>query len=266
MNWRLVNGSVIGTSHVESGALCQDVSLAGIIPSGSGESVLVAVASDGAGSAPLSHVGAAIACSVVYEKLKYFVSTSTEAVDFAAFEHERLLHELRLAIEERAEIDGTSARDFACTLLLAAVGEASSLFLQIGDGAIVVGSGTARRIVFWPEAGEYANMTYFVTDESASGHLHASVVPDTVSEVAVFTDGLQRLALRYDERRAHEPFFAPLFQNLRQWAGTQDALTSALVTWMESDTVNERTDDDKTLVLAVRVANASQESTNGNPL
>jgi len=266
VRWRLVNSSITGTSHLESGALCQDVSIAGVIPCATEEEVLVAVASDGAGSASLAHIGAATACSVAYENVRAFLARCDEAVDFTSFNSQQLLDDVRLAITERAEIDGMTTRDYACTLLLAAVGDMNSMFLQIGDGAIVIVSQHGQRAVFWPEAGEYANMTYFVTDEGASAHLQVSVVPDVISEVAVFTDGLQRLALRYDERRPHDPFFAPLFQSVRTWTASHEGLVAALVTWMESDAVNNRTDDDKTIILGVRLVNGEQALGHENPV
>jgi len=264
VSWRFVNSSIPGTSHLESGALCQDVSIVGIISCPSGEDVLVAVASDGAGSASLAHIGAATACSAAFENVKTFLVIGDEAPDLASFNAQQLLRDVRLAITDRAEIDGMTSRDFACTLLVAAVSDTSSMFLQIGDGAIVIGSERGRRVVFWPEAGEYANMTYFVTDERAGAHLQVSVVADVVSEIAVFTDGLQRLALRYDERCPHDPFFAPLFQSVRTWTASQEGLISALATWMESDAVNSRTDDDKTLIVGVRVVNSGPEPHHDN--
>lgn len=258
MNWRWVHGSVIGTSHIESGSLCQDVSLVDVVRSAAEEAVLVAIASDGAGSASLSHTGASIACAVTHEHLKRFVSCSQGAVDFGALDAERLFGEVQRAISEHAEFSGVIARDLACTLLVAAIADESSFFFQIGDGAIVVSSDSGRRVVFWPDAGEYVNMTYFITDENAADHLHVRVGTDSVSELAVLTDGLQRLALQYDVQRPHDPFFAPLFRQLQQWTGSQEELTAALVGWMESDGVNARTDDDKTLVLAARRSSSAE--------
>ena len=89
-------------------------------------------------------------------------------------------------------------RDMACTFLFAAIGTTHALYGQVGDGAIVTTNNGEREVVFWPESGEYANMTRFVTDEDADAHLR-STVRAAPNEIAVFTDGLQRLAL---QRRA----------------------------------------------------------------
>ena len=53
---------------------------------------------------------------------------------------------------------------------------------------------------------------------------------------------------------AHEPFFKPFFSILAKTTSDQeDQLEAALVGFLNSEAVNERTDDDKTLALAVLV-------------
>jgi hypothetical protein len=99
-------------------------------------------------------------------------------------------------------------------------------------------------------------MTYFVTDIDANDHFRVEL-REATNEVALFSDGLQRLALVFATETAHEPFFEPMFQVLRRSTtdGT-DALCAALERFLTSDSINERTDDDKTLILATRMAGA----------
>ena len=68
--------------------------------------------------------------------------------------------------------------------------------------------------------------------------------------MALFTDGLQTLALDYT-RAAHSPFFAPMFAALSSET-EPGGLLGPLSAFLESPAVNERTDDDKTLILATR--------------
>ena len=103
--------------------------------------------------------------------------------------------------------------------------------------------------VFWPQVGEYANTTWFVT--SADFEQMLQVRGEAVDEVALFTDGLQMMALHFATRSVHRPFFEPLFAALRGAAQPED-LVVPLRAFLDSPAVNERTDDDKTLVLAVR--------------
>ena len=98
-------------------------------------------------------------------------------------------------------------RELATTMVTAIVGPQIAHFVQIGDGAIVAAQDDGYSVVFWPDSGEYANMTRFVSDADVFEHLHHEVrnAPD---ELALFTDGIQRLALVFANRTAHSPFFA----------------------------------------------------------
>ena len=72
-------------------------------------------------------------------------------------------------------------------------------------------------------------------------------------ELALFTDGLQALALHFVSREVHAPFFEPMFERLRQEPpGDAPGLEAELRAFLDSAEVNRRTDDDKTLVLATR--------------
>ncbi len=103
--------------------------------------------------------------------------------------------------------------------------------------------------------GEYANMTQFVTDEDALDVLVTKDYSVPMTQVAVLTDGLQRLALNIAENTPHGPFFAPFFRALGACGPEKDEeLHSALVRFLSSDAVNKRTDDDKTLALGIAVA------------
>jgi hypothetical protein len=107
--------------------------------------------------------------------------------------------------------------------------------------------------VFWPDRGEYANTTHFVTEDDAVEHLQFETVKRRVVEAALLTDGLQSVALNYQQRIAHEPFFKGLFAPLRTAEeGRSRELSDSLAAFLASPRVNEKTDDDKTLVLASR--------------
>lgn len=113
-----------------------------------------------------------------------------------------------------------------------------------------VGQGLEVPVV--PMSGEYANMTHFLTDEDAINQMVTKTYPDIALRVAVFSDGLQRLALNMADNTAHDPFFANFFKVLGTSTPEQEEhLHGALVRFLQSPAVNDRTDDDKTLALAV---------------
>jgi hypothetical protein len=77
----------------------------------------------------------------------------------------------------------------------------------------------------------------------------------------MFSDGLQRLALVYESQTAYTPFFEPMFSVLRKAdLAACDTLSDQLARFLSSPKVNERTDDDKTLVLATRRYNREVQS------
>lgn len=250
--WKLVYGSVQGTSHVESGKPCQDY-CAGSAENG----LLVAACSDGAGSAELSHFGSRAAVLRFMEEASHPAGVpDREAL-------EGWIASARESVLAEAEAKGVPPRQLACTFLAAIVGEDWAAFVQIGDGVIVFdgsagddGTPDPRPVAgydlaFWPDNGEYANTTRFLTQADFRDHLRIEIVPRRICELAVMTDGLQMLALDFAGSKVHDRFFAPLFRTVRAGPDEQ-ALTASLLAFMDSRRVNERTDDDKTLLLATR--------------
>ena len=238
--WKLVYGSVRGTSHAVSGHPCQDFCAGSLVGS-----TLAAACSDGAGSAELSHLGSKAAV----ERFMEFAAPIESAPERA--EIEAWVDAARERVLEEAATQGAVPRQLACTLLVALVGDDWAAFAQIGDGVIVFSVDAGYELAFWPDNGEYANTTRFLTDEDYRKHLRIEVVARHVTELAVMTDGLQMLALDFKGVRVHERFFEPLFRTVRN-NPNEEALRASLLDFMDSKRVNERTDDDKTLLLATR--------------
>jgi hypothetical protein len=131
------------------------------------------------------------------------------------------------------------------------VGDDAVVFSQIGDGAIVYRDGDGFTTAFWPQTGEYANTTFFLTSPDFEEKLAFRSLGQRVDELALFTDGLQPLALHYASRTVHAPFFVPMFDSLRRSTDI-DNLEGPLQQFLKSKPVIDRTDDDTTLMLATR--------------
>jgi len=158
-------------------------------------------------------------------------------------------------IARQAELDGASIRDFACTILVAVVSPTHACFLQIGDGAIVVRHrGDDWAYVFWPQHGEYANTTTFVTEPAALASFEFMCSPELIDEVAAFTDGIESLVLHFASKTVHGPFFDSNFRAVRALPepGQDAELSDKLALYLGSPAICDRTDDDKTLLLASR--------------
>jgi hypothetical protein len=241
--WRALYASVAGTSHERRGKPCQDAAF-----SACEGDVLVAACADGAGSAPRAEEGAKLACrSAVVEAL----SDIREGLSLHPTRLREWVGRARARLSHEACVNNAPSRDYSCTLLVAVLWEGGGMFAQVGDGAIVVRHRDEYHPIFWPQSGEYANQTSFLTDADLDANLLLDEVEGPIDRLALFTDGLQRLALHEATRSVHVPFFAPLFDRM---TGVEDVSTleAPLRKWLASDAVNQRTDDDKTLVLAVR--------------
>jgi hypothetical protein len=259
--WKLLAQSVAGSSHLRLGQPCQDACLVAheVI---SDQPILILACADGAGSAHYASEGAVQTCETIVHRA---LADMREGLMPEAIEHDTVLYwaeEARKRLTQEAEQRQVPLRELACTLLFAVVGEHSAAFAQIGDGAIVTRFGEEYRPVFWPQAGEYANCTQFITQDDFADHLEFVRFDERIDELAVFSDGLQRLALNLAGRLGHRPFFEPLFARLRA-AANGDDLREPLRQFLESPRVAQRSDDDKTLILATRVPSRAEPT---NPL
>lgn len=256
LGWRTAHASVIGTSHVATGTPCQDAGYCEVLVAADGSEVLVAAVADGAGSAKRSEEGARLA---VRSFLSTFGPLAVAKSSLEEIDHARLItwfRDLRGEIATMAEAGGNVVGDYACTFLAAVVGPARAVFLQIGDGAIVVRDRDTADFswMFWPQHGEFANTTNFLTQDNFEGALEIEIVEGELCEIAIFSDGIERLVLDIAGMTVHTPSLKPIFTWLAGTAPTVGTTIPApgLVAYLGSEQINRRTDDDKTLVMATR--------------
>ena len=214
--------------------------------------LLLLVTSDGAGSAAHSELGSQLVCAEAMKWVTWRLSQAGERL--SELDGQMLVYKLRTMLTNLAEDLQHDLRDLACTLNVAAILPGYQWYLQVGDGAMVVQAGEEpARVVFWPDNGEYANQTYFLTDVP-DRHIHVNCGAEPITRVAVMTDGLQSLALSLQQRAAHAPFFEPMFSAVETLVPGDEAgrkqLETTLQEFLDSPAVNARTSDDKTLVLA----------------
>lgn len=250
MTWRVVAASEVGTSHVETGRRCEDSCWAQVDWTGDGLPFLSMFVSDGAGSASHGGVGAELAIQAAID----FISKECQ-LGGVVLNRElavRCVLAIRVQLNQRVELERLKIRDFACTMLGVFSSPSGTLVLQIGDGAVVLDVGCGLETAIVPMSGEYANMTHFVTDEEAEVVLETKSYRSQIRRVAVFSDGLQRLVLDMTTNQPYIPFFDKFFQTMVEIdVDREGELHGALVKFLGSAAVNARSDDDKTLALAV---------------
>lgn len=253
MSWRIVGASVAGTSHDANSTPCQDAYRATVIGDVTGNEWLVLTVADGAGSAAHGGDGAALACEEAMIEIATILEADVADPLLADGAVAAVLSAVRARISREAQSLDRDMRSYACTFLGAVVGERVASFFQCGDGAIVVSSHGSQGVVFWPSEGEYANMTHFLTDDAWIQNVQICHATAAFNEIAMFSDGLQRLALSFENQVPFRPFFTPMFERLRSCSAVEYLLLGdKLRAFLQSSAVNERTDDDKTLALAAR--------------
>lgn len=251
-NWRFALARATGTSHLRHELPCQDRCVCTLLDNGS----LVAALADGAGSADHAETGAEIAVSTVVATVQS--ATLNAETNFAELARNAALA-ARLAVLAHATESGIEARQFASTLLLTISTEFGAGAAQIGDGVIVVGhEGAELGWVFWPQRGEFANTTRFLTDEDAADRLEVESFSGPLSDIVMTSDGLEPLGIHYASRTVHVPFFdallAPVFRSSA--SGLDTELSVALESFLGSTDVTNRADDDVSIVLATCRPNA----------
>lgn len=256
ITWHVVGAAVQGVSHARLNLPCQDAQGYRLLPDGT---LLVAVA-DGAGSARFSEQGADCAIEAALRSLSaaFEGNDPEDGADWerrlrGAFGDARGAVVSLAALSEDAE---TTPRDYAATLTCVVASAGRLAVGQVGDGAVIVVDGegslfAATRL----QRGEYANETHFISEEDALEQMAVEVLEMNVAALAVMSDGLIRLALKMPAQQPHAPFFQPLFRfasSVQADSEAEQQASQQLAEFLTSERVNARTDDDKSLVLAVR--------------
>jgi len=245
MTWKCLSASVIGTSHITMQKPCQDAHGVLVLDNG----VLIVAVADGAGSARRSEDGSRCAVDTALRYLgEQLQGQQPDGMEACETLLQNAVEKCRSALQELAPTGKFG--DVATTLLLTIVTDQWLSTAQIGDGAVVCRSNPGGlRVLSDLRRGEYVNETTFLTSSDYRSRLHQVTLPSKdVDALAMFSDGIEFLAVQYSDNTAHEPFFASTFD----FAGNANSTESELVEFLQSERVCERTDDDKTLVLAVR--------------
>jgi len=252
--WRCVGASVMGVSHQRDATPCQDMFGYCHLPTGE----LVVAVADGAGSALLAKEGAQMVVegvlAAVTARWACYRPASRKAwrdLVYQAFQaaQQGVLHHAAQAHQP--------PRAYAATLLLAIISQDMVACGLVGDCAIVVATNAGDlQSLCKPQRGLYANTTYFATHHDLKQQLDVQLWEGSARHVALFTDGLLSLAMNIEQNQPYAPFFAPLFAFATDVGNTvneEAVAVQALTAFLDSNRVNQRTHDDKTLVLVGQV-------------
>ena len=207
-----------GASHSKTGRPNEDSVCFELLPNGRG---IIAAVSDGAGSAHRAKDGSHMAARYAVRRARQAILHQNESPDFAV---NAGMLAAREAIRLRAKIvPNALLADYHCTLILVAWVDDQVAAVQVGDGAAIVESNGACKMLTVPQRGEYANETFFITED----HFRQTMFSrDTsgITALTLFTDGLQKYAVDFQNRKANDEFIPQVITILRD-AGTSKDLS-----------------------------------------
>ena len=242
-----------GSAHIECDTPCQDALAVMTTIGADGHCWLVAAVADGAGSVPFADIGANYAARTFVAALAHSLAGE---VDPCLTRHLVAAAALaRFELELMAEIEGHEPRDYATTLLGCISNGTTSAFLQIGDGAIVIGP--PWRVVLTPQRGEYVNESVFLTCPGGLGNAGLAMIEEPIGTIVLLTDGLEGLSIKSATLEPHTPFF-DFVRDALMAAPSRDGImevSERLAALVESPTIRDRTDDDVTIIAIQSSAN-----------
>ena len=258
MSWRTVTRCVSGNRHVKDGLPCQDYGGDRVL-----NKVLIGAVADGAGSAAYAEVGAQLATTTILDYLEAseqwlqkqqssWLTLPNEHVEEVAQEFfaKAITHILK-KLDQQVQANRYEMQDVACTLIAFVATPHSIAAMQIGDGFIVVRLKDQNyQLMFQPDKGEYANQTTFLTSSDALNAMKTQVVFGPQSFICAATDGLESVALRRSDWTPFSPFFNPLEEFMAETVNPNQN-DGYLVDFLTSERLNQRTDDDKTVLLCM---------------
>lgn len=245
----------MGTSHIKAGIECQDRAGCLTVGTRSGP-VVVAVVSDGAGSARNASQGASTVCLGFHRQVGAYLRNGGELAKIDADDVSDWIDAIRDRISFAANVAELRPRDYAATLVALLANDEHAVVIHIGDGAAIVRARETQEwmVPSWPFHGEYASTTCFVT-ESPQARIEIVHITSSIDRFAVFSDGIEYLVLDHRERSVPAPFFERLLLPVVEWEGTGRSrkLSKHLRDYLDSETVCAATDDDKSLILGARL-------------
>ncbi len=234
---RVIAASVAGMLHINKNLPCQDY-----FSYQKGKN-LVAVISDGAGSAKYGKIGAKIICETICDMLKNSpfqdIEKKIETAILSA-RNKLILHRKNISKSEQ-EIS-----NFAATMLGMIYHKNKGLFFHIGDGAgIAINKNNDTFVISRPENGNFSCETYFYTQNEWMNNLRLTTF-DNVSTVFLMSDGVTGFSFSSDFLQIEHNFIDPIDKFLKTTTSKTKAI-KALRNTLNAPKAQRINSDDKTL-------------------
>ena len=253
-SWNVVAASVRGSAHARTGAPCQDAHAFLTLADGT----LIAAVADGLGSVALAEVGARRAVDAAVATMRAAICSRRRARRAArsTTAHAVMVRQAfavaRAALEVEARARDVPLSALAATLLVVVVTPRGAATVgQLGDGVVIAltPEGTFHRPIAPTDTAAF-NVVTPLTHPDALRSVRIATL-GCVDAVAMCTDGLELFVTDGPAGAPYAPFLSPA---LRFAAASEHMVHASdeLAEWLSSPRITAGTDDDCTLLLAVR--------------
>ena len=275
--WIIVGASVQGNGHISMNLPCQDSHAYEYIRDGWG----IAITSDGAGSAKLSHIGSAASAARAMFHFKNliekerWIEMGTLPTDIEWMKKSyQVLKTVRNELELLAKNNKCDIKDLSATIIVVIHTPIGLLSVHIGDGR----AGYKDMAGEWhslitPHKGEEANQTIFIPSDFWNIQFYemsgvtvpeSRIVREQVSAFTLMSDGCEGTSWLwnqynestgkyYDPNTPHRTFFDSLLKTLQHFREEETPIEERKEKWYnfikEGNKSFIKETDDKTMIL-----------------
>ena len=237
-NIKVLSSCITGAYHKSKNLPCQDY-----YKHIKTDNKMVAVVSDGAGSAKFGKIGAKIVCDTLCDILIKASATDIKQKIIDAIEISRqklILHRYNKSKKELGIID------FAATVVGVFYYKNKGLFFHIGDGAAIAILGDDNAVISEPENGIFSCETYFYTMDDWKDSLRFTNF-EKANSLMLMTDGVTSFAFKNDYEQLERGFVYPINNFLHKSTNQLKAIR-ALNNTLSNPKAQKINPDDKTFL------------------
>ncbi len=246
MTIRSYGASVIGKSHLAAGTPCHDAHQFQTFL----EDAYIAVVSDGMGSAAHAEKGSRCAADTVLSLLLETITEDLSDEDVINAIKEAFLNTQKRLQEEAQDLE-VDIKDLNATLLVFLSLSKRQFYGQVGDCAAIGKTEDGYQVIARQQRGEYANATFSVCNpQSVLDGIYEKTLT-FYPYVALMSDGIESISVSAKDKTVSALFFDPFFNAFQKDGFDEETVSNSLSRFLSSDRINQKTDDDKTLLFVM---------------
>ena len=239
INYKCYEYKITGSSHHKNNTPCQD-----FVRKKQFDESAILVACDGAGSAKRAKEGSEIFSEFFLNALIEINNkiTKSKPGDWLVDEVVKSVVKSREGL--RSKTNSNELAEFHTTLVSSVVRQNGGFFAHVGDGFGIALTNIEQSLNVAssePENGEYANETFFVTENNWIKHLRITPYTGTPLFVAVMSDGAASLFFK-----GNEPDIGLIKEFIIKFLYSKNRL-DFLKEYFNSESANQKSNDDKSI-------------------